>query len=95
MANLAEKDYMDQSSGFIAHHCSRVWFNMQVVAFFIRFNNLHKHYLDISNSPIQEFWILWSEADCFYQYNSSSQYIFLVVYLNNIVITNSDHDGIK
>ena len=48
------------------------------------------------SSVVQEFGMLRSTADhsiC-YHYNSSRQCIYLVVYVDDIIITGSDHDGI-
>ena len=46
---------------------------------------------------VQEFGMLRSEVDhsVFYHYNSLSQYIYLVVYVDDIVITGSDQEGIQ
>ena len=48
------------------------------------------------SSVVQEFGMLRSTTDhsIFYHYNSSRQCIYLVVYVDDIVITGSDHDGI-
>ncbi|RVW51674.1 Retrovirus-related Pol polyprotein from transposon RE1 [Vitis vinifera] len=49
------------------------------------------------SSVVQEFGMLRSEADhsVFYHHNSSSQCIYLVVYVDDIVITGSDQEGIQ
>ncbi|RVW95638.1 Retrovirus-related Pol polyprotein from transposon RE1 [Vitis vinifera] len=49
------------------------------------------------SSVVQEFGMLRSEADhsVFYHHNSSSQSIYLVVYVDDIVITGSDQEGIQ
>ena len=49
------------------------------------------------SSVVQEFGMLRSIADhsVFYHHNSSRQCIYLVVYVNDIVIIGSDQDGIK
>ena len=46
---------------------------------------------------VQEFGMLRSIADhsVFYHHNSSGQCIYLVVYVDDIVITDSDQDGIQ
>ena len=48
------------------------------------------------SSIVQEFSMLRSIADhsFFYHHNSSSQCIYLVVYVDDIVITGNDQDGI-
>nr|CAN79194.1 hypothetical protein VITISV_000236 [Vitis vinifera] len=49
------------------------------------------------SSIVQEFGMLRSEVDhsVFYHHNSSSQCIYLVVYVDDIVITGSDQEGIQ
>ena len=49
------------------------------------------------SSVVQEFGMLCSTADhsVFYHHNSSGQCIYLVVYVDDIVITGSDQDGIQ
>ncbi|RVW21066.1 Retrovirus-related Pol polyprotein from transposon RE2 [Vitis vinifera] len=48
-------------------------------------------------SVVQEFGMLQSETDhsVFYHHNSSSQCIYLVVYVDDIVITGNDQEGIQ
>ncbi|RVX13347.1 Retrovirus-related Pol polyprotein from transposon RE2 [Vitis vinifera] len=48
------------------------------------------------SSVVQEFGMLRSEANhsVFYHHNSSSQCIYLVVYVDDIVITSSDQEGV-
>ena len=52
---------------------------------------------DRFNSVVQEFGMLCSTTDhsVFYHHNSSGQRIYLVVYVDDIVITSSDQDGIQ
>ena len=49
------------------------------------------------SSVVQEFGMLRSTADhsVFYHHNSSGQCIYLVVYVDDIVITDNDQDGIQ
>ena len=49
------------------------------------------------SSVVQEFGMLRSTTDhsVFYHHNSSRQCIYLVVYVDDIAITGSDHDGIQ
>ena len=49
------------------------------------------------SSVVQEFGMFYSTADhsVFYHHNSSGQCIYLVVYVDDIVITGSDQNGIK
>ena len=49
------------------------------------------------SSVVQEFGMLRSTTDhsIFYHHNPSGQCIYLVVYVDNIIITSSDQDGIQ
>ena len=87
---LLEEVYMEQPSGFVAQgesglvcklHRSLYGLKQSPRAWFGRFS-----------SVVQEFGMLGSEADhsVFYHHNSSSQCIYLVVYVDDIVITGSD-----
>ena len=54
-------------------------------------------WFDRSSSVVQQFCMLRSTANhlIFYQDNSSGQCIYLVVYVDDIVITSSDQDVIQ
>ena len=54
-------------------------------------------WFDRFSSVVQEFSMLLSTADhsVFYHHSSSGQCIYLVVYVDDIVITGSDQDGIQ
>ncbi|RVX13401.1 Vacuolar protein sorting-associated protein 53 A [Vitis vinifera] len=84
---LLEEVYMEQPPGFVAQgesslvcklRCSLYGLKQSPRAWFGRFS-----------SVVQEFGMLRSEADhsVFYHHNSSSQCIYLVVYVDDIVIT--------
>ena len=92
--NLAEEVYMEQPPGFVAQGESGLVYRL-------------RHSLNgLKQSPrswfahfspvIQEFGMLRSTVDhsVFYHHNSSGQCIYLVVYVEDIVITGSDQDGI-
>ena len=92
-SELLEEVYMEQPLGFVAQeesglvcklHRSLYGLKQSPRAWFGRFS-----------SVVQEFGMLRSEADhsVFYHYNSSSQCIYLVVYVDDIVITGSDQEG--
>ena len=57
----------------------------------------HRAWFDRFSSVVQEFGMLRSTTDhsVFYHYNSLGQCIYLVVYVDDIVITGSDQDGIQ
>ncbi|RVW85016.1 Retrovirus-related Pol polyprotein from transposon TNT 1-94 [Vitis vinifera] len=93
--DLAEEVYMEQPPGFVAQgesglvcrlRCSLYGLKQSPRAWFSRFS-----------SVVQEFGMLRSTADhsVFYHYNSLGQCIYLVVYVDDIVITGSDQDGIQ
>ncbi|RVW20204.1 Retrovirus-related Pol polyprotein from transposon RE1 [Vitis vinifera] len=90
--DLAEEVYMEQPPGFVAQRESglvcrlrRSLYGLKQSprAWFIRFS-----------SVVQEFGMLRSTADhsVFYHHNSLGQCIYLVVYVDDIVITGSDQD---
>ena len=92
---LLEEVYMEQPSGFVAQGESGL------------VCKLHRSLYGLKQSPwawfghfssvVQKFGMLRSEADhsIFYHHNSSSQCIYLVVYVDDIVITGSDQEGIQ
>ncbi|RVX15359.1 Retrovirus-related Pol polyprotein from transposon TNT 1-94 [Vitis vinifera] len=93
--DLAEEVYMEQPPGFVAQgesglvcrlHRSLYGLKQSPRAWFSRFS-----------SVVQEFGMLCSTADhsVFYHHNSLGQCIYLVVYVDDIVITGSDQDGIQ
>ena len=93
--DLAEEVYMEQPPGFVAQgesglvcrlHRSLYGLKQSPRAWFSRFS-----------SVVQEFGMFRSTADhsVFYHHNSSGQCIYLVVYVDDIVITGSDQNGIQ
>ncbi|RVW97054.1 Retrovirus-related Pol polyprotein from transposon RE1 [Vitis vinifera] len=58
---------------------------------------LHSHVPFCFSSVVQEFGMLRSEADhlVFYHHNSLSQCIYLIVYVDDTVITGNDQEGIQ
>ena len=93
--DLAEEVYMEQPPGFDAQ------------GKFGLLCRLRRPLYDLKQSPrawfgrfssvVQEFGLLRSTTDhsVFYYHNSSGQCIYLVVYVDDIVITSSDQDGIQ
>ena len=93
--DLAEEVYMKQPPGFVAQGgsglvcrlCRSLYGSKQSSrAWFGRFSYV-----------VQEFGMLCSTAyhSVFYHHNSSGECIYLVVYVDDIVITGSDQDGIQ
>ena len=85
---------MEQPRGFVAQResglvcmlrCSLYGLKQSPRAWFDRFSYV-----------VQEFGMLRNTTDhsVFYHHNSSGQCIYLVVYMDDIVITGSDQDGI-
>lgn len=94
--DLIEEVYMEQPPGFVAQGESR--------GFVCK---LHKSLYGLKQSPrawfsrfshvIQQFGMIRSDKDhsVFYKHSSSGQCIYLLVYVDDIIITGNDHDGIK
>ena len=93
--DLAEEVYMEQPPSLFAQGESSLVFK------------LHNSLYDLKQSPrawsswfssvIQEFCMIRSTSDhsIFYHHTSTRQCIYLIVYVDDIVITGSDHDGIQ
>ena len=93
--DLTEEVYMEQPPGFVAQrecglvcrlHHSLYGLKQSPRAWFDRFS-----------SVIQEFGMTWNTSGhfVFYHHTSSGQCIYLIVYVDNIVNTDSDQDGIR
>ena len=93
--DLVEEVYMEQSSRFVAQGefglvcrlcCSLYDLKQSPRAWFDRFS-----------SVVQKFGTTWSTSNhfAFYHHTSLGQCIYLIVYMDNIVITGSDQDGIQ
>lgn len=92
--DLEEEVYLEQPPGFVAQgecrgyvcrlHKALYGLKQSPRAWFGRFSNV-----------VQQYGMIRSEADhsVFYKC-SSNKYIYLVVYVDDIVITGDDHDGI-
>ena len=93
--DLAEEVYMEQPPGFVAHGGFGLVYKQQ------------RSLYDLKQSPrawfsrfslmVQEFGMIRSTSNhyVFYHHTSTGQCIYLIVYVNNIVITSSDQDGIQ
>ncbi|RVW27157.1 Retrovirus-related Pol polyprotein from transposon TNT 1-94 [Vitis vinifera] len=74
-----------------------VWFSVQVTPSLYGLKQSPRAWFSRFSSVVQEFGMLRSTADhsVFYHHNSLGQCIYLVVYVDDIVITGSDQDGIQ
>ena len=93
--DLAEEVYMEQPPGFVAQGESGLMCRLRLSLYGLQ-QSLRAWFGRFS-SIVQEFGMLCSTRDhsVFYHHNSSGQCIYLVVYVDDIVITGSDQDGIQ
>ena len=92
--DLAEEVYMEQPPGFVAQGESGLVCRLRRSLYGLK--QSPRVWFGRFSSVVQEFGMLRSTADhsIFYHHNSSGQCIYLVVYVDDIVITGSDQDGI-
>ena len=93
--DLAEEVYMEQPPGFVAHGESSLVCRSRRSLYGLK--QSPRAWFGRFSSVVQEFGMLRSTADhlVFYHHNSSGQCIYMVVYVDDIVITGSDQDGIQ
>ncbi|RVW41504.1 Retrovirus-related Pol polyprotein from transposon RE2 [Vitis vinifera] len=91
---LLEEVYMEQPPGFVAQRESGLVCKLRHSLYSLK--QSPRAWFGRFSSIVQEFGMLRSEADhsVFYHHNSSSQCIYLVVYVDDIVITGSDQEGL-
>ncbi|RVW35016.1 Retrovirus-related Pol polyprotein from transposon RE1 [Vitis vinifera] len=92
---LLEEVYMEQPPGFVAQGESGLVCKLRRSLYGLK--QSPRAWFGSLSSVVQEYGMLQSEADhsVFYHHNSSSQCIYLVVYVDDIVITGSDQEGIQ
>ncbi|RVW26227.1 Retrovirus-related Pol polyprotein from transposon RE2 [Vitis vinifera] len=92
---LLEEVYMEQPPSFVVQGESGLVCKLRRSLYGLK--QSPRAWFGRFNSVVQEFGMLGSEADhsVFYHHNSSSQCIYLVVYVDDIVITGSDQEGIQ
>ncbi|RVX14586.1 Retrovirus-related Pol polyprotein from transposon RE1 [Vitis vinifera] len=90
---LLEEVYMEQLSGFVAQGESSLVCKLRRTLYGLK--QSPPTWFGRFSSVVQEFGMLRSEVDhsVFYHHNSSNQCIYLVVYVDDIVITGSDQEG--
>ena len=93
--DLAEEVYMEQPPGFIAQGESGLVCRLRRSLYGLK--QSPQAWFGRFSSVVQEFGMIRSIAYhlVFYHHNSSRQCIYLVVYVDDIVITGSDQDGIQ
>ncbi|RVW17874.1 Retrovirus-related Pol polyprotein from transposon TNT 1-94 [Vitis vinifera] len=93
--DLAEEVYMEQPLGFVAQGESGLVCRLRRSLYGLK--QSPRAWFSRFSSVVQEFGMLRSTADhsVFYHHNSLGQCIYLVVYVDDIVITGSDQDGIQ
>ncbi|RVW38572.1 Retrovirus-related Pol polyprotein from transposon TNT 1-94 [Vitis vinifera] len=90
--DLAEEVYMEQPPGFVAQGESGLVCRLRRSLYGLK--QSPRAWFSRFSSVVQEFGMLRSTADhsVFYHHNSLGQCIYLVVYVDDIVITGSDQD---
>ncbi|RVW49109.1 Retrovirus-related Pol polyprotein from transposon RE1 [Vitis vinifera] len=93
--DLAEEVYMEQPPGFVAQGESGLVCRLRHSLYGLK--QSPRAWFSRFSSVVQEFGMLRSTADhsVFYHHNSLGQCIYLVVYVDDIVITGSDQDDIQ
>ena len=93
--DLAEEVYMEQPPDFVAQGESGLVCRLRRSLYGLK--QSPRAWFGRFSSVVQEFGMLRSTAghSVIYHYNSSRQCIYLVVYVDDIVITGNDQDGIQ
>ena len=93
--DLANEVYMEQLPGFVAQGESGLVCRLHRSLYGLK--QSPRAWFDRFSSIVQEFGMLRSTANhsVFYHHNSLRQCIYLVVYVDDIVITGSNQDGIQ
>ena len=92
--DLVEEVYMEQPLGFVAQGESSLVCRLRCSLYGLK--QFPLAWFGCFSFVVQEFGMLCSTADhsLFYHHNSSGQCIYVVVYVDDIVIIGSDQDGI-
>ena len=93
--DLAEEVYMEQPPGFVVQGESGLVCRLRRSLYGLK--QSPRAWFSRFSSVVQEFGMFRSTADhfVFYHHNFSGQCIYLVVYVDDIVITGSDENGIQ
>ena len=93
--DLAEDVYMEQPPGFVTQGKSGLV--CKLCRSLYRLKQSPRAWFSRFSSVVQEFGMIRSAADhfVFYHYSSTGQCIYLIVYVDDNIITGSDQDGIQ
>ena len=93
--DLAEEVYMEQMSAYVAQ--GEFGLVCRLLRSLYDLKQSPRAWFDCFSSVVQEFGRTRSTSDHYvvYHHTSSGQCIYLIVYVDDIVITGSDHDGIR
>ncbi|RVW93087.1 Retrovirus-related Pol polyprotein from transposon TNT 1-94 [Vitis vinifera] len=93
--NLAEEIYMEQPPSFVAQGKSGLACRLRRSLYGLK--QSPRAWFSHFSSVVQEFGMFRNTVDhsVFYHHNSSGQCIYLIVYVDNIVITSSDQNDIQ
>ena len=93
--DLAKEVYMEQPPGFVAQGKSGLVCRLRHSLYGLK--QSPRAWFSQFSSMVQEFGMTWSTANhsVFYHQTSSGQCIYLIVYVNGIVIMGNDQDGIQ
>ena len=93
--DLVEEVYMEQPPGFVAQGESGLVCRLRRSLYGLK--QSPQAWFGSFSSVVQKFSMTRSTSDhfVFNHHTSSRQCIYLIVYVDNIVITSSDHDGIR
>ena len=93
--DLAEEVYMEQLHGFVAQGETGLVCNLRHSLYGLK--QSPRAWFNRFSSMVQEFGMIRSTADhsIFYYHTSTGQCIYFIVYVDDIVITGNDQDGIR
>ena len=93
--NLAEEVYIKQPPGFVAQGESGLVCKLRRSLYGLK--QSPRAWFSRFSSVVKEFSMIRSAADhsVFYHHSSTGQCIYLIVYVDNIIITGNDQDGIQ
>ena len=93
--DLIKEVYMGQPPGFVAQGDSSLVCRLRRSLYGLK--QSPQAWFDCFSSVVQKFGMTRSTSShsVFYHYTSPGECIYLIVYVDDIVITGSDHDGIR